>query len=194
MLFAGGQPHALTLDFDAERFEQLSGAIPALFAEVIRGVLADNPTRLLDFKFSTPITLMIRARFGDEQTNDQESYLPLQVVSVVTVHGPRVTAVEQRARCSSFEPDLPARVTGATAEGGGSDRTAPISGWTRAWWGSARANGTRRSRRCDTTRRPRQSSTANATRPAEMTRTSSHRLLQTASPWYPALAEPARIA
>jgi len=27
-----------------------------------------------------------------------------------------------------------------------------------------------------------------------MTSTSSHRLLQTASPWYPALAEPASIA
>ena len=77
-----GEPHALTLDFDEQMFAQLLESLPAQAARGIRTVLDSQPVRPLAIEFPTPISLIVRARFGEPQVNAEESYLPMQVVGV----------------------------------------------------------------------------------------------------------------
>jgi len=77
-----GEAHALTLEFGPESFQQMFRLLPVQFAIKTLETLADDPKRPFCLKFPFPVSLMIRARFGEVQTNEHESYLPMQVISV----------------------------------------------------------------------------------------------------------------
>lgn len=77
-----GVPHALTLDFDRETFDQTLAPLPEEVSRRIRGDLKKNPSRPLLYEFSRPIRLSIRVGFGEMQWNEEESYLPMRVLSV----------------------------------------------------------------------------------------------------------------
>jgi len=76
-----GEEYALTLEFGPESFQQMFRLLPFQFAVRTLEILADNPKRPFCLEFPFPVPMMIRARFGEVQTNEDESYLPLQVIS-----------------------------------------------------------------------------------------------------------------
>jgi hypothetical protein len=77
-----GVPHALTLDFDRETFDQTVALLPEEFRGIIEAALEKDPSQPYLFKFPTPVQIVVTAGFGEMQTNDDESYVPMKVLSV----------------------------------------------------------------------------------------------------------------
>ena len=49
---------------------------------MIRAGLDSGPSPARLYEFPAPVSLAMRARFGKQQTNDDETYLPLEVIDV----------------------------------------------------------------------------------------------------------------
>jgi hypothetical protein len=70
-----GRPHAVSIDFDDESFEDLLGCLPVRVAAEIRKYFQEHegPTGL---RFATHLPVVICAKLGVEVQNDLESYIP----------------------------------------------------------------------------------------------------------------------
>lgn len=77
-----GEIFALTLDFDRETFDATLDLLPVEFARRIRTDLSQGLSQPKSYRFPAPVSIVVEAGFGDKQTNEAETYLPLKVSSV----------------------------------------------------------------------------------------------------------------
>jgi hypothetical protein len=70
-----GQPHAVSIDFDDESFEELLCCLPALVAADIRKYFQEHEGPGV-LRFANLLRVVICAKLGVEVQSDVESYIP----------------------------------------------------------------------------------------------------------------------
>jgi len=78
----GGEPHAVSLDFDAKILKSIKQLCPKKIARLIEGELQNSFTKGHTLMFPQPVELAVTARLGKVQKAQYEGFIPLVVQSV----------------------------------------------------------------------------------------------------------------
>lgn len=72
-----GEPHALSLDFDQNQLDQMLAKAPPPLRAFLKDQLAADPATPRTIDFDGSVTFGVRARLGQMQKVQRESFVPL---------------------------------------------------------------------------------------------------------------------
>ena len=76
-----GVPHAVSLDFDYDTLKQLVDLFPTYIQRAVEQALINQRPPWM-VQFESPFEVIITARLGEPQSNEDEEYIPMVITDV----------------------------------------------------------------------------------------------------------------